>query len=254
MRRYCLQLKRLWLILMLLLPVAGWSQNACVPQQAIGSRAGFSNLAQVESFATVVVSPGPLYINATSSTTIAGNTVTADINGNYTLCSTPASTQSVTVSYSGSSTVTYSLSFPLLTAGATLSGNNTWTGNNNFTGGFNAASGVFSGTVTVDGGLDAAGSIFGAPEISTTNTGNVETAQLQQFVSGDYAGVSACVGGTKTITFGGTPAYVQTPVILVFDETTHGGASLTAKSNTSFTIACTGTTDTFDWMIVANPD
>jgi hypothetical protein len=242
MRRYCLQLKRLWLILLLFLPVAGWSQNACVPQQAIGSRAGFSNLAQVESFATVVVSPGPLYINATSSTTIAGNTVTADINGNYTLCSTPASTQSVTVSYSGSSTVTYSLSFPLLVSGATLSGNNTWTGSNNFTGGFSAASGNFSGSLTV-------GSLVTSPD------GFITPGQIQQNAQSQIAGTSACVTGTKIITFSGgifQAAYNNTPVIIVFDETTHGGASLSAKSNTAFTVTCTGASDVFDWIVIGN--
>jgi hypothetical protein len=74
----------------------------------------------------------------------------------------------------------------------------------------------------------------------------------QGAANGDLAGASACASGTKTITFAN--AYSSTPVILIFDETTHGGASLTAKSASSFGVACSGASDAFDYLVVGNPN
>jgi hypothetical protein len=75
---------------------------------------------------------------------------------------------------------------------------------------------------------------------------------LQGAANGDVAGASACASGAKTITFAN--AYSSTPVILIFDETTHGGASITAKSASSFAVACTGASDAFDYLVIGNPN
>lgn len=106
--------------------VGAVAQNACIQEQAIGSRAGFSNLAQVLPAAQVTVNPGPIYPSASSSTPIAGNLLIADQNGNYNICATPATTQTVTVVAVGQSTLVYSLTFPVLgmTTNRIISNNN----------------------------------------------------------------------------------------------------------------------------------
>jgi hypothetical protein len=75
---------------------------------------------------------------------------------------------------------------------------------------------------------------------------------LNQTAASRYAGTSACSGGLKEITFGTT--YASQPVILVFDETTSGGASLRSKSTKGFTVTCSGQSDVFDWMAIGNPN
>jgi hypothetical protein len=92
-------------LLLSISPTVGWAQNACVPQQAIGSRTRFSNLKQLEPMAPGAVSPGPIYSAASSSTPISGNTMTVDMNRNYNLCATPGSTQSVAVVNTSTSAV-----------------------------------------------------------------------------------------------------------------------------------------------------
>ena len=74
----------------------------------------------------------------------------------------------------------------------------------------------------------------------------------QSAANSDFAGASACASGAKTITFAN--AYSSTPVILIFDETTHGGASLSAKSASAFAVACTGASDAFDYIVIGNPN
>jgi hypothetical protein len=74
----------------------------------------------------------------------------------------------------------------------------------------------------------------------------------QSAANSDFAGSSACASGAKTITF--ASAYSSTPVILIFDETTSGGVSLSAKSASSFAVICTGTSDAFDYIVVGNPN
>ncbi len=73
-----------------------------------------------------------------------------------------------------------------------------------------------------------------------------------QAATSDFAGVLTCAGSTASLTF--TTAYVSTPVIIVSDETTAGGARVSAKSNTAFTITCTGATDVVDYMTIGNPN
>jgi hypothetical protein len=74
----------------------------------------------------------------------------------------------------------------------------------------------------------------------------------QSAANSDFAGVSACSSGAQTIVFAN--AYSSTPVIIIFDETTHGGASLSAKSASSFAVICTGASDAFDYIVVGNPN
>jgi len=74
----------------------------------------------------------------------------------------------------------------------------------------------------------------------------------QSSANSDFAGVSACSSGAQTIVF--LNVYSSTPVIMIFDETTHGGASLSAKSASSFAVICTGASDAFDYIVVGNPN
>ncbi len=77
---------------------------------------------------------------------------------------------------------------------------------------------------------------------------------LNQLAAGQFAGTSACVDSTKAITFAGGFTYANQPIVLVFDETTKGGANLSAKSTSGFTVSCTGATDAFDWVAIGNPN
>jgi hypothetical protein len=88
--------------------------------------------------------------------------------------------------------------------------------------------------------------------LSAASSLKVPPHVLQGAANADLAGTSACASGAKTITF--ADAYSSTPVILIFDETTHGGASITAKSASSFTVACTGASDAFDYLVIGNPN
>jgi hypothetical protein len=66
------------------------------------------------------------------------------------------------------------------------------------------------------------------------------------------AGTSSCSNGTQTVTF--TGSRVSLPVVVVFDETTKGGASLTEKGTWGFIVSCTGASDVFDWIVIGNPN
>jgi len=68
----------------------------------------------------------------------------------------------------------------------------------------------------------------------------------------DYAGVLTCAAGTVSKTF--TAAWTSTPTIVVSDETTAGGARVSAKSATAFTVTCTGATDVVDYIVIGNPN
>jgi Pectate lyase superfamily protein len=91
--------------------------------------------------------------------------------------------------------------------------------------------------------LDRAGDFV--PSVVYTNIFNQNTAN-------HTAGTSACSGGTQTIYFANPR--IDIPAVLVFDETTKGGVSLTEKSNAGFTVSCAGASDVFDWMVIGNPN
>jgi hypothetical protein len=120
---------KLLLLSLLLLPAGLWAQNACIPDQALTSRQGFSNLSAVVPQATITVSPGPIYNSPTSTTPISGNVVTADSYGNYNICAAPSSgPQTVTVSGANMNTLTY-----YWTPGQILNAAGTWTAQQTFT-------------------------------------------------------------------------------------------------------------------------
>jgi len=81
--------------------------------------------------------------------------------------------------------------------------------------------------------------------MTTTNT-------INQTGTNDMAGTSACVAGTKAVTF--FSVFANQPAIMVFDETTAGGVHLASKSLTGFTVTCTGVSDVFDWMVIGAPN
>jgi hypothetical protein len=66
------------------------------------------------------------------------------------------------------------------------------------------------------------------------------------------AGTSACSSGTQTIDFPGP--FASPPAVLLFDETTKGGVSLTGKGTWGFIVSCTGASDVFDWIVIGNPN
>jgi hypothetical protein len=78
------------------------------------------------------------------------------------------------------------------------------------------------------------------------------TGAWNQGSAGSMAGVSACIRGVKKIEFP-TP-YVNPPAILVFDETTAGGAKLNYRELGSFEVSCTGESDAFSWIAIGNPN
>jgi hypothetical protein len=79
------------------------------------------------------------------------------------------------------------------------------------------------------------------------------TQQINQFAANSFAGVSACVGSTKTITFGANINFTSAPAVLLTDYTTAGGAKMSVNpTTTGFTVSCTGATDTFSWFAVGN--
>jgi hypothetical protein len=73
-----------------------------------------------------------------------------------------------------------------------------------------------------------------------------------QAAQADSWGVATCSTNTVTVTF--TTAYTSTPAIIVSDETAAGGARVSAKSNSAFTITCTGASDVVDYFTGGNPN
>jgi hypothetical protein len=94
------------------------------------------------------------------------------------------------------------------------------------------------------------GGIFAAGDIGfNTSAGQ----HIDQFAAnGDSAGVLTCSTSTVTKTF--ARAYASTPVIVVSDETTSGGARVSAKSATGFTVTCIGPSDVVDYTTYGNPN
>jgi len=81
---------------------------------------------------------------------------------------------------------------------------------------------------------------------------SVNVGRVNQTNALSSAQVVVCSGGTKTVTY--SPPFNSTPVVILTDYTTSGGVRPTASSNTGFTAACTGATDTFSWMAIGNPN
>ena len=75
---------------------------------------------------------------------------------------------------------------------------------------------------------------------------------INQGAANQVAGTSACSSGTQTIVFPGP--YASPPVVVLSDETTKGGISLTGKGTWGFIVSCSGASDVFDWIVIGNPD
>jgi hypothetical protein len=88
--------------------------------------------------------------------------------------------------------------------------------------------------------------------LQTFNLGVSVLRHLNAAAGGDVAGASSCSTGTKTITFAST--FASTPAVIVSDETAAGGARVSSKSNSGFTVACTGASDAFDYLVVGQPN
>lgn len=93
---------------------------------------------------------------------------------------------------------------------------------------------------------------FGNLNNNTTTSNVLVSNVIEQSSANTLAGTTSCSGNTKTFTWGLT--YNSQPVILIFDETTAGGANLTSKNTHGATVHCTGATDIFDWMVIGNPN
>ncbi len=88
--------------------------------------------------------------------------------------------------------------------------------------------------------------------LDTNNIYVGKNGHLNQTASGDLAAVKTCSSGSFTVTFN-TP-YASTPVIIVSDETTAGGARVSAKSSSGFTVTCSGSADVVDYTTYGNPN
>jgi hypothetical protein len=77
-------------------------------------------------------------------------------------------------------------------------------------------------------------------------------SHVNQNSANQVAGTSACSSGSQTIVFPGP--FVSPPAVLLFDETTKGGISLTSKATWGFIVSCSGASDAFDWFVIGNPN
>lgn len=92
-------------------------------------------------------------------------------------------------------------------------------------------------------------SISGSSDLLTIG-GSAGMHVNQNTANSDFAGKLTCATSTVTKTF--STSFTSTPVVILFDETTKGGANLTAISNTAFTVSCTGATDALDYIVIGN--
>lgn len=67
----------------------------------------------------------------------------------------------------------------------------------------------------------------------------------------DRAGTLTCAGGTATYTFT-TAMQNATYIVMLTDQTTAGGAKA-SKLAASFTVTCTGATDSVDYLVIGKP-
>jgi len=85
-----------------------------------------------------------------------------------------------------------------------------------------------------------------------TFTGGYNTSGGTAYAqSGGEGGRATASSNSITVVFNNT--YAVTPIIVVSDETTAGGATVTSKSATGCTITTTGASDVVDWTVVPNP-
>jgi len=101
----------------------------------------------------------------------------------------------------------------------------------------------------------ASPAVYGINEV--TNNRN-QLGPLGQVAANLWAGTTSCSSNTFTITFPTTGnnamSFTNVPTIIISDSTTMGGARVSARSTTEFTVTCYGATDSVDWMVVGNPN
>lgn len=114
---------------------------------------------------------------------------------------------------------------------------------------------TISGFGTNNFSIGAAG-VLGVVQIFGRNTrigsGNGTDRITTGLANTDFQGVLTCAAGTVVKTF--SQAFSSTPVIVISDETTSGGARVSAKSASSFTVTCVGATDVVDYLVIGNPN
>ncbi len=88
--------------------------------------------------------------------------------------------------------------------------------------------------------------------IQIGGSGSGENHLLAGAANDDMSGVLTCAASTVIKTF--ALAFVSTPTIVISDETTSGGARVSAKSASAFTVTCTGVTDVVDYWVRGNPN
>jgi hypothetical protein len=96
------------------------------------------------------------------------------------------------------------------------------------------------------------GAVSSTTAVTASANKVINLPSVGQASANRFSGTSSCSGSTMTISLPIT--YASQPVILVFDETTKGGANLSARSTSGFTVSCAGATDVFDWMVIGNPN
>jgi hypothetical protein len=105
--------------------------------------------------------------------------------------------------------------------------------------------------------LDSSGHAFFGLETQSSGPDLVQIGAGAHIVeptgssNNDVSGKVTCSSGTVTKTF--ATAYTSTPVVVLSDETTAGGAK-TSPSNTGFTVTCTGASDVVDYLVFGNPN
>jgi hypothetical protein len=111
-------------------------------------------------------------------------------------------------------------------------------------------------TVVVGGYFNTGSTVTNNSLAASTDYNYMPTlsiSNLNQPAANTYSGNSTCVSNVKNITFG--VAFKNTPVVQITDYSTPGGAHLSAgPKTTGFTVACTGTTDSFGWTAIGNPN
>lgn len=96
----------------------------------------------------------------------------------------------------------------------------------------------------IAGTLQGWGNDFGGP---LTVTGTVSNAPSEQ-------GSVTCAASTATITFHSPVTYRSNPVVLLTDNTTAGGARISAETTSTATVTCTGATDVVVYSVTPNPN
>jgi hypothetical protein len=101
----------------------------------------------------------------------------------------------------------------------------------------------------------ASPTVYGINEV--TNNRN-QLGPLGQVAANLWAGTTSCFSNTFAITFPTTGnnamSFTNVPTIVVSDSTTMGGARVSARSTTGFTVTCYGITDSVDWIVIGNPN